>query len=252
MRTLLLFTGLAAVASAADFNWKGSVPAGKEIEIKGVNGKIDAEAAMSGQVEVTAVKTGQKSDPNSVTVQVVPHAGGVTICAVYPTPSGKPANECAPGSGGHMNNKDNDVKVDFLVKVPAGVNLRAKTVNGGIKAHDLRGEIHANTVNGGVDISSSEVVEAKTVNGGIVARLGQAHWREPLAFETVNGSVTVRMPAGVNAMVSSSTVNGSLKSDFPITVKGSFGPKHMEGTLGNGGPELKLKTVNGSIHLVKE
>lgn len=252
MKTILLLAGAAALASAADFDWKGTVPAGKTIELKGVNGKITAETAMTGQVEVSAIKHANRSDPASVKIQVVPHGDGVTICAVYPTPKKQQqANECVPGRQGRMNNEDNDVRVDFIVKVPAGVNLAAKTVNGGIVAQHLRSNINADTVNGAVEVSSSELVQAKTVNGSIDARMGVHNWPSPLSFETVNGSISLHMPDGISANVSAATVNGAMKSDFPITVNGRFGPKKMEGKLGNGGPELKLKTVNGSVNLLK-
>ena len=62
---------------------------------------------------------GPQERPAEVKIEVVEHAGGVTICAVYPS-SGAP-NECKPGKGGRMNVRDNDVNVEFKVSVPAGV-----------------------------------------------------------------------------------------------------------------------------------
>lgn len=251
MRTVILLAVAASLAAGADFQWKGTLPAGKTIQIKGVNGKIQAEAAMTGEVEVTAVKTAKKSDPNSVTVQVVPYGDGVVICAMYPTPAGKPANECAADGSGRMSTDNNDTKVDFVVKVPAGVRLAASTVNGGISVHQLRSEVRVKTVNGSVDVSSSELVEAKTVNGSIDVSMGHGRLQDGLAFETVNGSVKVRMADGMNANLKGSTVNGNIRSDFPVTVRGKFGPRNLEGTIGSGGPELKIKTVNGNIELLK-
>lgn len=68
-------TILAAVAAAAltvpalaaqdEFHWTGKVAAGAAVEIKGVNGGIVATGATGGEVEVTAVKKGRKSDPSS-------------------------------------------------------------------------------------------------------------------------------------------------------------------------------------------
>jgi hypothetical protein len=34
-----------------------------------------------------------------------------------------------------------------------------------------------------------------------------------------------------------------------MTVKGKFGPRHMTGTIGNGGRALDMETTNGSIRL---
>jgi DUF4097 and DUF4098 domain-containing protein YvlB len=56
------------------------------------------------------------------------------------------------------------------------------------------------------------------------------------------------MPAGVNADVKASTVNGGIETDFPLTVSGRFGPKNISGRIGAGGRELNIKSVNGGIH----
>ena len=96
-----------------DFRWHGSVQQGRSIEIKGVNGDVRAEPSGSNEVEVEAVKTARRDNPADVRIEVVPHAGGVTICAVYPSRDSAKPNECAPGSGGRMNTQNNDVQVRF-------------------------------------------------------------------------------------------------------------------------------------------
>jgi hypothetical protein len=92
MKRTTILAAVAAVALAAtswagteEFHWSGKVAAGAAIEIKGVNGAIVATGAPGADVEVTAVKKGRKSDPAGVKIDVVEHAGGVTICAVYPS-----------------------------------------------------------------------------------------------------------------------------------------------------------------------
>ena len=91
---------------AADFVWHGAVGAGQAIEIKGVNGDIIAERASGGEIEVRAEKRGRRSDPEAVRIVVVEHAGGVTVCAVYPS-SGRRENTCEPGSGGRNSTRNN-------------------------------------------------------------------------------------------------------------------------------------------------
>jgi hypothetical protein len=109
-----------------------------------VNGAVDATAADGDEVEVTAAKTGRRSDPGSVRIEVVEHPEGVTICAVYPDVDGR-RNECRPGDGGHMSTRDNDVSVHFVVRVPRGVGFSPRTVNGDVQADGL------DTLNRGVD-----------------------------------------------------------------------------------------------------
>ncbi len=71
----------------------------------------------------------------------------------------------------------------------------------------------------------------------------------PLNFETVNGSVTVTLPGGLNADFSAETVNGSITTDFPIQVQGRMTPRSLRGQIGSGGRELHVETVNGSVRL---
>jgi DUF4097 and DUF4098 domain-containing protein YvlB len=239
-----------AVAAQEEFRWNGKLAAGQAIEIKGVNGGITATGTSGGEVELVAVKKGRRSDPREVKIDVVEHAGGVTLCAVYPSTDGRP-NECAPGKAGHMNVRDNDVNVEWKLSVPAGVRFVGRTVNGGIDANGLSADAEAETVNGGVDLESTGTARAQTVNGGITARLGRADWSGTLKLETVNGGIEVTVPDGLNADVNASTVNGDISTDFPITVTGKVGRRRLQGTVGSGGRLLEMKTVNGGIDLKK-
>jgi hypothetical protein len=241
---------LPALAAPEDFHWAGSVAKGAAVEVKGVNGGITATGTSGGQVEVTAIKKGRRSDPSEVKIEVVEHPGGVTICAVYPAVDGR-ENKCAPGSGGRMNVKNNDVNVEFQVKVPAGVRFVGRTVNGGISASGISADAEATTVNGGVEIEAGGTARATTVNGGITARLGRADWDGTLKLTTVNGGIDVAVPTGLNAELKASTVNGDIQTDFPVTMSGRISKRHVQGTIGSGGRLLEMETVNGSIELKK-
>ena len=249
----VLLTGvIAAPASAQDtWNWRKAIPAGRSIEIQGVNGDVLATAASGSEVEVIARKSADRSDPDDVKIEVVEHEGGVTICAVYPTPRNGRANECLPGARGRSNSENNDVDVDFEVRVPRGVLFTGKTVNGRVRATGMTADVVANTVNGSVNVSTTGLAEARTVNGSITVRMGRTNWTDHLEFVTVNGGITIEMPGDLSADVHATTVNGSLSSDWPMTIRGKWGPRRMNGKIGNGGRELTLDTVNGDIELRK-
>jgi hypothetical protein len=236
-------------ATEDDFRWQGRIAQGRAIEIKGVSGEVRAEAASGDQVEVVAHKSARRSDPAGVRLQVVEHAGGITICAVYPNADNGKPNECKPGSGGHMNVRNNDVNVDFTVRVPQGVRFIGRNVNGGVEARSLGGDVEAYTVNGGIRVNANGVVQAQTVNGSINASLGDANWTSTIEFKTVNGSITLDLPAQTNTQLEAETVNGDISTDFPLTVQGRFGRRHVSGTIGSGGRELQLATVNGDIRV---
>ena len=241
-----------AVAGAQDFQWHGPIAQGRSIEIKGVNGDIMAEPSGSNDVEVAAVKRARRDPLDSVRIDVVPHAGGVTICAVYPSRDGQRPNECLPGDAGRMTVQNNDVSVRFTVRVPAGVSLVGKTVNGEIEATRLNGDVTLSTVNGSIAFSTSAGGRASTVNGSIHGEMGRADWPDTLAMATVNGSITLTLPADLSTDVKASTVNGDISSDFPMTVSGRISRRRVQGTIGGGGRLLSLDSVNGSITLKRD
>jgi Putative adhesin len=245
---LTLLLPFAAYAVEADFHWTGTLPPGQALEIKGVNGSIRAELANGATIEVSARKTANHSDPSSVRVEVVPFSGGVTICSVYPDGDSNHPNVCAPGNEGRISSRDHDVNVEYTVRVPAGIRFVPKTVNGSITATGLRSDIEASTVNGKVKLDTSGIAQATTVNGSIDASLGTV-MSNPLKFSTVNGSIHLAVPSATSADVDASTVTGSIATEFPLTVSGRFGPKNIKGRIGNGGPSLRLSTVNGAIEL---
>jgi len=250
--TLSLALSLAAPArlgaQTPDFAWRGTVARGAKIEVKGVNGPIRAEPARGGEVEVRAFKTARRSNPDEVTFDVITHAGGVTICAIYPSRSSH--NVCGPGEQGRLSANNNDVKVEFVVYVPEGVNLVARTVNGNIEAHSIPGDISARTVNGSIRLSATGTATASTVNGSIVASLGRAEWQGTNVFKTTNGSITLEFPATLGAELDARTTNGSIDTDFPIQVQGRINRRQLTGVIGEaGGRRLEVRTVNGSIKL---
>lgn len=234
----------AAAANPDHWTWHGTIAPGKTLEIRGVNGSIRAEASTGAEVEVTADKRGRDDDPATVHIEVVPHEGGVTICAVYPGRS----NTCEPG-GGHMSVHDNDVEVRFVARIPAGVAFDGNTVNGGVEATGLSGRTDLGTVNGSVTLeTTSGDASGTTVNGDVRATVrGAGQGR--LRFETVNGSLDLSLASGLSADFSAETVNGSIESDFPITLTGRINPRHLEGRIGQGGRSLRLRTVNGGIRV---
>lgn len=244
-----LLAVVAAPLAAQDFSWRGRVAQGDAIEIRGVNGDVRAEFTSGDEVVVTAVKRARRSDPDDVEIEVVEHAGGFTICAVYPSDGRRP-NECRRG-GGRNSMRDNDVSVHFTVQVPAGVVFEGHTVNGDVDVRDLQSDVVVGTVNGSIDLETSGVAEASTVNGSIDARMGRADWTGGLEFSTVNGGITLAVPEGFGAELDVRTVNGHIETDFPVTMTGRFNRRRFQGTIGGGGRDLELSTVNGSIRILR-
>lgn len=146
----------------------------------------------------------------------------------------------------------NSWSVSYDVYVPSQANLEANTVNGGISAEDVRGEMNLEATNGGIRLSEvGGNVRARTTNGGVVANLSGTTWQgQGLDLQTTNGGATVYVPRGYNAMLETGTTNGGMRVDFPITVSGSL-RQHISTQLGSGGPRLRVVTTNGGVHIAE-
>ncbi len=231
------------------FRWQGAIASGKTLEVKGVNGSVVATAATGREARVRATKRAHKSDLSTVEIRVVEDADGVSICAVYPNNSGSSCNSRSHGNSDRW--EENDVNVDFVVEVPAGVRFDGSTVNGDVEASGITADAEVTSVNGDVVLATSGVGSATTVNGSVRLKLGKSSWTGEIEAKTVNGKVIVEMPTPTDLEVTASTLNGDFESDFPLTITGKASRQSIRGTIGKGGPELNLQTVNGEIVLRK-
>jgi hypothetical protein len=255
LRTLGLVVGFALPAAGQaqsdnSFKWSGSVPAGSWIHVSNLNGSVIVGAASGSEVQVTAVKRWRRGDPTTVRFDTKKVGDNVVICALWGERSS--CDDRGPHNNENRGSR-NDVSVEFNVLVPRGVKIGANTVNDSVTVDGATSEVDAGTVNGEVDVSTTGgPVNAETTNGNVRARMGRVDTNDPMAFTTVNGSVIVEFTGDFGGDVDLSTVNGSLNTNFEMTMSGRLDPKHLRAHIGKpGGPRLKLETVNGSVELRK-
>jgi hypothetical protein len=233
------------------FRWRGEIPRGQTLEVRGVIGPIAATRASGSEAEVVAVRrAGDRGDPERIRLETIRHADGITICAVYPSRDRDRPNRCGPrGQGAESNRVENfDAEVHWTVRVPAGVKLRASTIAGDVRATGLASDVRAATVDGDIELATSGAASAATVDGDITARMGRV--AGPLSFTTVDGDIDLSLPAGADAQISASTLDGELLADFPLDRRdGRWVGRSATATLGRGGPAVSLKTIDGDITL---
>jgi Toastrack DUF4097 len=258
-RTASVIAALALLARPASaqerndssFSWKGTVPAGRWLTIANISGGIHVVAATGDQVEVTATKHWRRGNPDDVRIQVMKGGSGgdVEICAIW-------YNGDCDEDGSHSHHRgwdrDDDVSVQFEVRIPKGVRARLTSVNGDLNIDGVGAEVDAGTVNGSISVNTVVgPVNARTTNGSIDARMTSISSAEDMSFETVNGRIEVTVPGGLDADLEMSTVNGGLDSDFPLAVSGRINPRRLRATIGKGGRRITMRTVNGGITLRK-
>ncbi len=246
---------------ATDFHWTGHVDARRWVRVRNLSGSIRVDRAPGADVEIRGHKRWRRGNPDDVRFAMSrtgPGDGDVLVCALWGDES-RCDEHAYDSDSRHHHAHDDDVSVDFTVLLPAGVKVLAGTVNGEVQVEGVTEEVDASSVNGRVEAASSGgPVRASSVNGSVDARMGTIGAGSRLTLESVNGSVSVTLPADLRAEVDLTTTNGSVQSDFPIAVLGSLDRRHLHGTIGGapgtaggGTPELRIETVNGSIALRK-
>jgi hypothetical protein len=224
--------------------------------LKNVNGSITITTWKEDKVDIKALKT-TKGDPDKlkeVKIEVEATANSVSVNTIFP------------------RGKNIRVSVNYKVKVPQGVNLRkvkstngsvyitgpvghtnASTTNGRIELDGAKGTISLSSTNGRIEaVNIRGELDADTTNGTIV--LEMLSFEDTIKARSTNGSITLRVGSleKVNADFNARTTNGSISLDLPITLKSmKKSRRSLEGQIGQGGPEISLRTTNGSIKITK-
>lgn len=136
--------------------------------------------------------------------------------------------------------------------------VRARTDDGSIRLREMTGRVDVETLDGSVVVNGTFThLRAKTGDGSvrIGAERGSA-LQDDWVVETNDGSVEVRLPDGVAAVIDASTSDGSIRSTYPgLTVpersegddERSADGRELKATLGAGGKTLRVRTGDGTI-----
>ena len=141
------------------------------------------------------------------------------------------ANDCSGKinmrtSGGSIRMNHLDGTVDAST---SGGSITANGVNGTLKAGTSGGSVKLNGISGNV--------EAKTSGGSMEVNMEAVSDYVKL---TNSGNTTLSVPAekGYNLKVKANKIDTSGLKDY----RGNIDSRNMEGTIGNGGPEIEIKT----------
>jgi hypothetical protein len=128
-------------------------------------------------------------------------------------------------------------------------NLELSNTNGPVMASKISGSVIAESINNTIDVSFSKLDNVKVSS-----------------FETINGDITVGLPASAGAELHLDSSRGEITSDFEVTVMPAEGTVTRDdgkdgsyvrieqvvvAKINNGGPVLRFKTLHGDIHIRK-
>ena len=219
-----------------EFHRTVALPANGQVSLENVNGDVEITGWDRNEVQIDAVKKArdqQRLDEASIEVET--GSDYVKIHTQYP----------------HNHTNNNPASVHYTLHVPQNARLdRISLVNGSLNIQKVTGQVDASLVNGKAHVSDlTGEANISSVNGSIDANYASLSNVPKIKLKSVNGSIELGLPGSPSAEVKASTVNGGIKSDFPLTVQGSFASHNLSGTLGSGGTRIELSNVNGSIHI---
>ena len=159
------------------------------------------------------------------------------------------------------------VEYQFEITAPADAQIDVGTVTDGrVDVSGIRGLVTASNVNGPVSVTDlNNCAKIKSVNGALNLKFARAPG-EDCAIETVNGRITVGLPAnaGLNAVLNIN--HGDIESDFdaePMTLPAKLAREGSEDRfgyrleqpagvrLGAGGPTFTFASLNGDVRIRK-
>lgn len=112
-----------------------------------------------------------------------------------------------------------------------------------------KGRLRARSSNGKIElVDHSGSVDASTSNGVIKASLDQIG-EEGIVLATSNGRIVLELPEQVDADVDIRVENGVIRTSRDLDTQTREPNGRIRGTLGRGGPMIKLRTSNGTISL---
>ncbi len=225
-----------------------AVQSGGRFELLNVNGRITAESTDGTEVVVEARRTAKgRSDEvakeNLSRLEIREEVGGSTVRVESRPPR-------MSGFGGH--------EIEWTVKIPKGLIVDLRTVNGGVRLNGLTGEIHAKSTNGGIKGTRLIVdkIEASVVNGGVEIELGSPlDATDSVELSSVNGGVTLALPAESKATITARAVNGGVRVSDELNAKQEEEShefdrrRRFNGTLNGGGAKVSATTTNGGVRI---
>jgi hypothetical protein len=181
-------------------------------------------------------------------------------------------------AGFEVSEERNEIKIEgssfrrsgsLELRVPLRTNLELGSVNEGtITVENVEGEIEIENVNGPVVLTNvAGSVVANSVNGGVTARLTRVMADKAMAFTSLNGPVDVTLPPTIKATLKMRSDQGDVFTDFDVQLRPAPADSNtgarkggryrvevnraIYGAVNGGGPEIELRTFNGSVFLRK-
>jgi DUF4097 and DUF4098 domain-containing protein YvlB len=165
-------------------------------------------------------------------------------------------------SGRHCESEF-DYKMDFTIKVPAGINVVLSTINeGDVTVENVNGAVKADNINGSIRLSNlRKEAKATTINGDVDITY-TSNPKNDCRFYSLNGDINAMFQKGLAANLSFESFNGDFYTNvdriepLPVSMEKTkdgesvkYKVSGQQYRIGNGGVFLDFETFNGNVYL---
>lgn len=214
---------------------------GGRLELINVNGRITAEASDGNTVELRAERTAKAPSDEAARdllakIEMREEVGDTKVRIEVRPP----------------RMRSSGLELKWTLKVPKGVAVDLRTVNGGVKMIGLQGDVRARSTNGGITGTGlvATNIDAAVTNGGVEIELANSPSSGSIELDSVNGGLTLTLPTDSKADISARCVNGGISvTGLEVQLQGEQSKRRLEGKLNGGGMRVQMETVNGGVRL---
>jgi hypothetical protein len=186
--------------------------------------KISGDVTMEGGSE-TAI-----SDIGGALTMTGSYAGGAQLARI-----GKQVHFSTSRTDMQFARLDGDLTMEMDT-------LRANSLTGPFKLDTRSKGVHLDGISGDVHINNKNATVEIRPKGPLGA----------IDISSVHGEIDLTVPANAGFQLNAETVGGEIQTDFNVNVDNSGHNTTAKGTVGKGGPDVRLKTDHGTIQIRKQ
>jgi DUF4097 and DUF4098 domain-containing protein YvlB len=138
-------------------------------------------------------------------------------------------------------------RINYKVTMPKGASLTLISSNGDILVTNVAGKFSAEASNGRIIGTGLQGGTKVTTTNGVIELTFDKVGDGGITAETTNGTITVTMPRTTDADLSARITNGAIRNEGLDLKVSEQSRRRLDGTLGTGGPSIRLEATNGAI-----
>jgi DUF4097 and DUF4098 domain-containing protein YvlB len=217
-----------------EINQNYTLPAGSSVEINDISGPVKVETSDGNTAEVHVVSSAPDREELAKRRAVVEQTG--STLRIY-----TPENRDHRWHNVH-------VRQSVTVRIPISSSLKVNDVAGSVTVGRIDGDLRVNDVAGRLEVESAGgSPHISDIAGPVTLTLSRLS-AEGIHLSDIAGRLELRIAGNVDADVSVDDIAGSVDVDMPnVTLLGKKSRDSFHGKIGNGGPQIAVSDIAGSV-----